>query len=374
MATTFDQALESIEATRRARKDYLIPLKQASLTLDSDGKNIVVVIDGRDYKPNDYALRQMAQWMNVPGAMITKYTDPVFCSRGKEVYKTDRTDMEVLLQVFKNGIRNNRVDCDKMFRFRTYADGTLRAMLTETYAIIDNAWYVEQLQKAFKGMSDQPEFKHFRTNGDTMFGNLFIPGTELKGPDSEYGGMLHCGNSEIGNGRVEIQAAVWRLICTNGMRGWSYDQKWTKVHRGEINLTGLAADIIARIAKTLPILKDGITQLIQSQDRKLEATPSQVIAAIANHSEFGLTRGQTGQATQSLDQFVNHEVGFQNLFGIVNAITRAAQLQKDDAEQFRLEEIGGHLTRLSDARWDVLHRTAKALEKKDVAKVYGVAV
>jgi hypothetical protein len=154
------------------------------------------------------------------------------------------------------------------------------------------------------------------------------------------------------------------------MMGWTKGQRWSKVHRGEIDLGGLADDIMNQIDATIPTLQSGIDTLINTQTMELSAKPSEVIAQVAlNHK---LTTGQKSQATDVLSQYADHESGFRNLFGIVNAVTRAAQIQKQSADQFYLEEIGGALAQMDKATWARFNNAAQSLDPEKVNKVYGV--
>jgi len=365
---TIDQAIEKVVDQRRTRQDIQVPISK--LGMESNGRELVCTIDGQDYIPTEHAMRQMASWMNVSHAVLKQYTNPVLKQNGDIRYKRDARDMDLLVSLFKNGIRDGRVEPDKEFKFRTYTDGTLRAMVSDRYAIIDNVWYLEMLKGAFSDYAEQPLFEHWRGDADTIYGDLRIPAISHTSNDSDYGGMLFIGNCEIGKARISICPAVWRMICTNGMMGWGRGQRWSKVHRGEVDLKVLAGDITAKINETVPTLMNGINALLGTKDRKFEANPSELIAQVAN--EYKLSTGGTGQAVQVLDQYGKHESAFRNLFGIVNAVTRTAQLQKDPAEQFRLEEVGGQLTNLDSKQWDRLNTVAMALGKEKVEKTYGI--
>ena len=376
MAITFDQAIDKVLDERRTRQDIQIPLEQFNLGLDADGKNIVGTIDGRDYVPTTHALKQMANIMDVSHAVLNKLLEPATKTQMRKgitsevvKYNRDQTDRELLVALFKNGIRDGRVDPKKEFKFRTYTDGTLRAMLTDKYAIVDNIWYINHLREVCKTLGgDEPKFQHWGGDADTIYGNLLMPSSLRTGSDSDYGGMLSIKNCEIGKARISITPAVWRQICTNGMMGWARGQTWSKVHRGDIDLHGLADDITFKINETVPILNEGIDSLINTQTLALTAKPSEVIAQIALESK--LSSGMSGQAVRIVDEYGKHEAGFRNMFGIINAITRAAQTY-DPAEQFRLEEIGGELLQLGQGGWESLNRRAADMKKEQRDKILG---
>ena len=369
MAITIDQAIDKVVDARRARQDFEIPMREFSLSLDANGENIVGTIDGQDYVPTDHCLRQMATWMGVSHAVVKQYLNPVLNQNGSVRYNRDRTDRELLVALFKNGIRDGRIDSNKVFKFRTYTDGTLRAMLSDRYGIIDNVWYLEYLKGVFSDYSEEPMFEHWTGDADTIGGNLRIPSVSHTGNDSDYGGMLFIGNCEIGRKRISITPSVWRQICTNGLMGWGKGQTWSKVHRGDIDLAGLADDISAKIEETIPILNKGIEVLINTQNFGFVTKPAEIVAQIA--LDHKLSTGLNGQAIQTVNEYITHESGFRNLFGIINAITRVAQHQEAD-EHFRLESVAGELAQLDKTGWQRLNAIAGNMKEEQRNKVFGI--
>jgi hypothetical protein len=273
--------------------------------------------------------------------------------------------------LFKNGIRDGRVDPNKKFRFRTYTDGTLRAMLTERYAIIDNEWYIEQIRETFKGIGgDEPRFVHWRGNADTVVGNLVIPDSITQRDDSDYGGMLSITNSEIGVRRLTLLPSIFRSICTNGcVFGQEFLDKLSQVHKGEIDLKLLSSTIVRSVGQALPRMGDGIEKFLSMKDKKLTTSPSKVIAQLAMDNKLSL--GGSGQVAQIAEEFSNHEINSRNLFGIVNALTRAAQKQ-DPAEHLRMEEIAGRFMDFDDNRWANYNIRANAMDDKMYNKAFGI--
>ena len=369
--TTLTTAIDSVLDARENRQDFDIPLKDFSLSLNVDGDKIVGCIDGRDYVPTNYCLRQMAKWHNLPLGILRNLTEPVYKQNGDVLFDRDSTDLGLLVSLFKNGIRDGRVNPDKVFKFRTYGDGTLRAMLSDMYAIIDNVWYLEHLQDVFSNYPDgEVKFNHWNTDGDTIYGNLKIPGIEANHEDGEHGGMLFIGNCEIGKQRISIAPAVWRQICTNGMMGWAKGQMWDKVHRGAVDLKGLASEITVKIADKIKLINDGITTLRSTQEHEFVkgVKPSQIIAQIAD--SYKLTPGQKGQAVATVGEYVNHESAYRNLYGIINSITRMAQTQ-EPAEQHRIEAVGGQLAGYSDKDWNRLNVLAGSMNEDKYNKILG---
>lgn len=368
---SIDDAIDKICDQRRQRRDIQIPIKNARFGLNNDSTAISVTIEGVDYEPTMHCLKQMATWTGVSHAVLKQYTNPVLNQNGTIRYERDEHDMGLLLAMFKNGIREGRIDPDKEFRFRTYTDGTLRAMLSDRYAIIDNVWYLENIKKIFNEMGgDEPRFVHWRGNADTLYGNMLLPDTCRDESDSDYGGMISVSNCEIGKRRLALTPSVFRSICTNGMIfGQEMGRRLSQVHRGEIDLVKLRDRIVTNINEQIPLIKAGVDTFLTMKDKNLEVSADKMIAQVAR--DHKLSYGQKGEAAQAVIEFGKHESNFKNLFGIVNAITRVAQLQNPD-EQVRLEEIGGYLMGFDDSRWVDYNKRAKTLHKDEYNKVFGL--
>ena len=363
---TIDEAIEKVTDQRRQRQDIQIPLKAFSLGLDANGENVTGTIDGIDYVPTLHCLKQMATWMGVSHAVLKQYMNPVLNQNGSIRYKRDQTDRELLVALFKNGIRDGRVDPEKEFKFRTYTDGTLRAMLSDKYAIIDNVWYLNEIKSI---MGDEPRFTHWRGDADTLYGNLLVPDTIRQESDSEYGGMLSVSNCEIGKRRLSLTPSIFRSLCTNGLIfGQEMGERLSQVHRGSVDLMKLRERMDDNINETLPLISAGIDQFLEMQKMPLTAQPTEIIAQIAQ--DYKLSSGQNGQAVEVVRQFGKHESGNRNLFGIVNAITRAAQ-EYDPAEHVRLDEIGGGMMEYDPSKWVAYNNRAKGMSEKQRNKIFG---
>lgn len=374
---SFDDAIDRVLDERRERADIQIPLKAFSLGLDNDGAKIVGTIDGVDYVPTMHCLKQMATIMGVSHAVLKQYLNPATKTKvtkgvKSDVVKYDRdeVDRQLLVALFKNGIRDGRVDPEKEFKFRTYTDGTLRAMLSDRYAYIDNVWYINQLRDAFAQIGgDEPGFVHWRGNADTLYGNLLIPDSLRTDGDSDHGGMLSVSNCEIGKRRLNLTPSIFRSLCTNGcIFGLEELDRISQVHRGDVDLVKLRETMFEGITTAAPMLGGYVDQFLAMKERELEVKPSQMIAQVAQ--DYKLSTGSNGQAVATLSQFATHENAHRNLFGIVNAITRAAQ-EYDPNEHVRLDEVGGTLMGFDEKRWESYNKRAAGLSPKQVDKIYG---
>lgn len=355
----------------RGRDDILCPIKHMGMGLNDDEKFVLEYVDGREFIPTEHAFRQLATWCKVSHQFVKNMTNPVLKQNGDVDYQRDRRDAETLLEVLRNGYR--RIDPDKEFRFRTYNDGTLRAMLSDRYSIIDNVWYLETLAELFKEIGgDEPRLSHWRGDADTLYGNVLIPDTCRADQDSDYGGMLSISNCEIGIRRLSQFPSVFRAICMNGCI-WDQEkgEKISKVHRGEIDLKDLRFDIATNLNEQIPLLAEGVARFLALKDKVVSPSVqlTNVLAMIAYENK--LSFGTTGQAAEVAQQFLDFEADNSNLFGIVNAITRAGQ-KYSPAEWVRFDAIAGSLMNYTDNQWEKLQARAKAIDPKIYDKVYGI--
>ena len=346
---SYDEGMEVLEQGVAEREDLMVPRSQITPTVNLAGEFVMQLADGREFKPTKHAVNQFGVATFTSTFYLNSLMENPTKNNGQERFQRDEQDADTLVAVCENALR--RVDADKNFRLRTYQDGTLRAFLTEKYAPIDNRWYLEQLSNILPG----GRLSHWRGDADTIFGNVLLPDTIIdygQDDDSDYGGMLSIGNCEIGKRRISQMPSIFRSICLNGcIWGQTKGKSISKVHRGTIDLDGLATQIRQNIEAQLPLLPDGIERFlgikIHTADRKLHRRES----------------------TEILTQWVQHERTDRNLFGVVNAVTRAGQTF-DNTGWVKFDEIGGDLMSMTENRWDAIKKRADTYTDKEIEKVF----
>jgi hypothetical protein len=245
--------------------------------------------------------------------------------------------------------------------------------LSDRYTPINNVWYLETVAELFKEIGgDEPRLSHWKGDADTLYGNILIPDTCRAEDDSDYGGMISVSNCEIGIRRLSQFPSIFRAICMNGC---IWDQlsgtKVNRVHRGEINLNELRIDIATNINDQIPLISAGVSRFLALRDMSIEKDVqlSNIFALIA--TENAMSFGQNGQAATLVNQYLAHEASNRNLFGVVNAITRSAQLYSN-AEWVRFDEVAGKYMGLTEGQWETFKARAKAMDTKVHDKVFGV--
>ena len=355
---SYDTVLEKTQNAIDNREDVMVKAGQVVCTVSNDVMQFTTA-DGRSFTPTDHCLEQFSIRTKVPSSSVMREL--------RKIDGYDEQDADLMARLGNNALR--RIDPDKEFRIRTYTDGTARAFVTDKYAPIDNRWYLETLREFLP----EGRFSHWRGDEDTIYGNILLPDSIMdygQDDDTDYGGMVSVGNCEIGKRRITQTPSLFRAICMNGcIWGQTKGKDISKVHRGKIDLDNLKTLIAENIEYQLSILPDGIRKFLDTRTQSLnDASVKGVIAAVAN--DYKLTKKQ---ATETLEQYLAHETHEQNMFGVINAITRAGQVFDNDS-WVRLDEVGGMLMDTSASRWTNILARAKTYTDKDFEKVYALTV
>ena len=349
---SFDTVLERAEKAAQDRTDYMVERSEIQ-PIVADGE-FKIAVRGKTFRPTDHCLQQLSTRAGVKSASILREM--------RADSNADEQDAETMVMLAENSLR--RVKADKVFRLRTYNDGTARAMLTDKYAPVDNRWYLDVLQEFLP----DGRFSHDKSDEDTVFGNILLPDTILDksaDDDTDYGGMVSIGNCEIGKRRLSQYPSIFRAICMNGcIWGQQKGQKISKVHRGEINLDSLKTTIAENISLQLKLIPGGLDQFLACRSKGFTGSAKGVIAADAQ--EMRLNKVEAGR---TLEQFAQHETHQKNLFGVINAVTRAGQLGSAQG-WVRMDEIGGSLMNLTDNRWDRIKTIAGTMTDKDFDRAF----
>ena len=75
------------------------------------------------------------------------------------------------------------------------------------------------------------------------------------------------------------------------------------------------------------------------------------------------------ESTEVLTQWVKYEKQDRNLFGIVNAITRAGQ-ELDNVGWVKFDELGGNLLDMHEDRWNAIKQRADSYTEKEIEAVF----
>ena len=364
-ATTlsYEEGMELAQRAVDEREDLLVPAGDisgvvytpTSVNGESSAPRFAFHVKGKGhYVPTDHALKDFSTKAALPSTSFMRVI------RGQHDF--DAQDAKLMADSVNNWIR--RVDPEKLFQVRTYKDGTMRSFLSEKYAVVDNRWFIETMQD----LLPQGRLSHWTGGDDAIYGNILLPDTimDYDQDDSDYSGMLSVGNSEIGTRQIEIDPSIFRSICLNGcIWGRVSGVAFSRRHIGDIDLDGLKVSFAENIAAQLPILDTGVHKFLATRELGAKAVPMKsVIASVAKTVKLS-----RGEATKVLDEWSSYESADRNLFGVVNAITRAGQTC-GNARWHALDKVAGQIIDWSPGRWDVTLQDADVLKDKDLEKIY----
>lgn len=364
---SISEGIDKIGDDAKTRQDVVVSPKAFNVVLDQNN-DIAINVGGTNYKPTEHAWGQICHWFDVPSTYYKMAIRPKVIK--KTATNIDQRDKETIVSVFQNGQR--KIETDKEFLFRIDANGNCRAMLTDRYGIINNVWYLETLAKIFKQIGgDEPRLSHWRGNSDSIYGNVLIPDTCRAESDSDYGGMLSVSNCEIGTRRYEQLPSIFRAICMNGcihsqVKGVSI----SKVHRGKIDWNDLAGRTKRNIHSQIPLMASAVDRFLETKNLVLpqNVNVNQMFANMVNVYKLA-----PQVAVASINQFNMYERNDNNMFGIINAITRAGQTF-DNKSWVECDTLGGDLMNIKANKWEYLTESAAKLDDESMMELLELAV
>jgi hypothetical protein len=300
---------------------------------------------------------------------VESLLQPVTDAKGNVKRERDERDFRVLCDLLTNGLRDR--DRDKTHLFRTQKDGTLRAVLTDSYQIIDNIWYLQTLES----IVPQARMSHWRNDGDhsTMWGNILIPDSLREETDSAYGGMLSIGNSEIGRRKLRCTPSIFRAICMNGCI-WDQEEgvSFTQVHRGEKQSNTLRERLKISINKQIPLLGNAIDDLLKTRDIVWDGgSVKPLFAMFHHHKKHALSKRATTDILVCWREEANETPDLKKTaFCIINSVTRSGRKSEDPEVWAQRDELGGTLLGYDDKDWKRFFRGAKELKAKEVEEAF----
>jgi len=385
---SFDEGKVKLVAEQSKIEDFASPLSEWLPVVDnSDRFAMRHLPTGKDYVPTDHALKLMAQvgkgmseWglraLREPIRHATKVDEET----GEKVplHQRERADAELLRDYVKQHLFHpERVDQGKPRLFRTWNDGTLRALLSEHYSIVNNLWYLNLLQQIIPGGL----LSHWHGDADTIYGNILLPDSIRADSDSDYGGMLSIGNSEIGTRRISSMPSVFRAICMNGCiwdqeKGVEFDQ----IHRGAVDFATLAAKIRENLEAQIPLLPEGISRMLGIKAYGVGDTPiPNMLAQLAIDHSLNKRdiKGVWDEWAKEVNALGKQEGN--TAFGIVAGLTRYGQRFVDSSKPgmftpsawVGFDKIAGSFINLSRDEWDKFRNRAANLNQKQVEKRLG---
>lgn len=375
---SYEDGLQALAVDQSKIVDHLEPLSNWLPTVKDGRFGLEHKTDGQVYFPTEHAIKNIAtvgltsEWFLRDLVTNKKHPTKKDKKTGEPslLFNRDAQDAELLARVVSDTLfRSDRIDQSKKRLFRTWSDGTLRALLSDQYAIVNNQWVLEVMKELIPG----GRLSHWRGDADSIFGNVLIPDTIRQEQDSDYGGMLSLSNSEIGIRVIGTLPNVFRSICLNGCI-WNRENgvAMHKRHRGQIDLDDLKKAIRENLNKQIPLLTEGVDKLLDLRTLAVGDVPMRnVFAQLAK--DFSLSKKQANgvfDAWHVEAQLLGPKSDeSRSAFSVANAVTRFGQTL-DNSDWVRFDEIGGDITNFDAAKWGKFTFRAKELDEKNIESAF----
>ena len=366
LGITLDQAIEKTAQASLGTRDITDSIGSWAPEV-GEGNQIVL-----RHKPTDRTYRltphAMTQLCLKSGLMTTlpKLLEPKTNVKGEVLYERTKSDADLVRGLFAHHLWNaDRFDQEKPYLIRTNNDdGTIRAVLSERYSVVNNVWFLEQIQKHLGGREVQAT--RWRGDADTLYGELIFPDEVQKLNDSDYFPGLTIGNSEIGIRRVSLESFVYRLICTNGMIGRDTiaNKRWK--HLGAPKLD----DISGWVESIMSVGHSHTLDMIEGMQKMLDiAIPESAMGGV--FTQLGTTLKLRQEEQKGAWQYLDHERAViddkaNSLFGIHSAYTRYAQTL-DNESWSKMELTASELVKYDKPRIDRLIANAHNVDVEFLA-------
>ena len=350
--TLTELAIE-LDRQRKVKKDYLLDTRYVKMDAMENFFQITLINDEQRANTilgvNDIAHRQIGSTLGIPA----KYYDKM------------RAENPDLLSTNVNSWFN---ETPSVRMVRTL-DGTARAFLSERYRRIDNYEIAEAVLPIIAQIPDA-RVASCEVTEQRMYLKVVNPRleTEVSPGDVVQSGILIT-NSEVGLGSMAIQPLIYRLVCSNGMV--VNDAATRRYHIGRGNEANedytlysdetLKADdkaLMLKVQDTVKAVVDAtrfekVVQMMRdAKDAKITSSDIPKMVELAA-SDYGLTKKEGGGI---LDYLIRDEE--LSLYGLSNAVTRAAQDAESYDRSTDMESIAYNILGMSRENWNRLNSVA----------------
>lgn len=238
-------------------------------------------------------------------------------------------------------------------------DGRARAFLSDSYKRVDHYDIALSTLPILQELGDI-SFESMQITEARMYIKAVNPRLEadIVPGDTVQAGIL-ISNSETGHGSVQVMPLVYRLVCSNGMVVNDMGQK--KYHIGRASTENwelysdstLLADDRAFMLKLQDIVRAAVdeTRFEMVVNRLRESTGHKITGRVQDVVEMTARQFSIGAGEQ--ENILEHlsRGGDFSMYGLGNAVTRAAQDVESYDRSTELEAAGWDIATISPALW-----------------------
>jgi hypothetical protein len=338
--------------------DQVVDLEKIRVLPDGNKKQPGIFLDvpemGR-LSLTDWSKRQLG---SILGIKFDKWFDP-------SIVKAEEIQEE-LQRRFSRTHESRKIRARKHAKDdpgNKHSDGFIRAVLSPTYAPIDDIRIFDRLGKRFRRQMSEvgflqnhlgTDFYNDRSSHYTVVGEPMNMGPiDRKHPDprvrdsydiAEREGALpdedwvyqgfHFRNSEVGYTAVTIDSSTFRLVCLNGMIVSVKDGRLLyRVHRS-IDDESIDALLDGAFREMPASWEKARKQMVALREVVLEDPETDILGFLERQ-----------KATNAFKEAVKEayaEEPLANRYGVLQALSKAAQVEQDMDKRVELEEMAGN--------------------------------
>lgn len=311
------------------------------------------------FSMTDWSQKQLG---SILGVQWNKWFD-------KELVTSEMVQEEIHRRFSRTGdhrkLRTSRFSSDKPGI--PGCDGYLRAVLGPTYHPIDDEKVFDRLDKKFGPQVSDLRFMKNHLSKKARWGNDHCHHYTLVGPQISMGPIdrqhpsenvrrwynvaeregklppddiiypgFHMRNSEVGFTAITIDEFSFRLVCLNGLMITVGDARLLYRQHRPIEddvLDKQLNDVFSKVPLRWESTRKNLTKLQQIQLENVEEVIEQRLLALDAPKHF---------RDAAVAAWKEHEP-LPNMYGVVQAITRAAQQYEDMDQRFEFEALAGRL-------------------------------
>ena len=336
---TLVELAQELIAQQESKRDFHASIK--SLTMVPSGEFQLDVNTGTEMMPaTSYAHAQMASKLSIP----------------KVYYDRMLKDSPFLLANNVNHWLEKRQEETSLIRTLR---GQMRAFLSNRYRIVDNHDILEMVIPELAQMGSGIEIISCQVTDEKMYLKVINKNVEAAiavGDPVQAGFILS--NGEIGNSSISVEPFIYRLVCTNGLI--LKDRKQRKNHAGRVNENAdlYASDTLQAIddafklkirdlvrnAINISTFQEAVTDMQGAKSNLITGNPVKAVEVTAK--AIGLSESESGSV-------LNHLIraGDLSQFGMLNAVTRAAEDIESYDRATEIERLGSSVLYLPTSTW-----------------------
>jgi hypothetical protein len=324
----FESARERVRAEDAGKWNTLAPREEV---LMENGRITLPRLTPNDYpegwQPSARATARLCQRLSIPTPYFRR------CP-------TDLQDAQ--FNYWRSASRNstNGANSHRRERWLLRTRGEqLRGVLTERYACLDKA---DLLRCLAPMVEERFEIAWFALTDESLHLRIVDPRLAREAlPHDRLVAGLHIANSEVGMRAVTVDALVYRLVCSNGMIRLVQGRSLLYQRHVALSKSGFEAALRTAVREAFIHGAGFIERLIQATSETISDMDGTLKALAAR---WNLTESTHKQIRKALLMETSGQQ--ETLYGLVNALTNAAQTLSPD-DRYDLEALAGKLVEIS---------------------------